>query len=133
MSLGPGIQAQVVGSSSIAAAVEILKTHDQAHRLHDTSLMWHRLRAPSSTSNRDTSRFEGGKSNGLGEVFGGSGRDFISLDEEREDGGMKGLVGRIMEVYGAPNLSDFYPIFGGLDLQGLKKKAFELMGRAFAM
>ncbi|XP_057513888.1 probable (S)-N-methylcoclaurine 3'-hydroxylase isozyme 2 [Actinidia eriantha] len=61
-------------------------------------------------------------------------RDFISLGEEREDGdGMKGLVGRIMELYGAPNLSDFYPILEGLDLQGLKKKAFEVTGKIFAM
>ncbi|KAH7864772.1 hypothetical protein Vadar_033634 [Vaccinium darrowii] len=60
-------------------------------------------------------------------------RDFIGLGEESSSGVMKSLIRRMMEVASAPNLSDFYPILGGLDLQGLKKRSMELMGRTFAM
>ncbi|KAL6979630.1 hypothetical protein U1Q18_021285 [Sarracenia purpurea var. burkii] len=59
-------------------------------------------------------------------------RDFFRLEDEEEkeessesSGGgtkMKGLVRTLAELYSAPNLCDFYPILGGLDLQGLKKK-----------
>uniref|UniRef100_A0A5B7AMB7 (S)-N-methylcoclaurine 3'-hydroxylase isozyme 2 n=1 Tax=Davidia involucrata TaxID=16924 RepID=A0A5B7AMB7_DAVIN len=60
-------------------------------------------------------------------------RDFISLEEESVDGGMKGLVRTMMEVASAPNLADFFPIFGALDLQGLNKKTKELFLRICSM
>ncbi|KAH7864131.1 hypothetical protein Vadar_026110 [Vaccinium darrowii] len=60
-------------------------------------------------------------------------RDFIRLGEENLGGGMKGLIRSIMEVVSAPNLCDFYPILGGLDLQGLKRRGEELVVRIFAM
>ncbi|XP_059655805.1 probable (S)-N-methylcoclaurine 3'-hydroxylase isozyme 2 [Cornus florida] len=69
--------------------------------------------------------------NMLGNVF--ISRDFISLEEENLDGGMKDLVREIMEVSSAPNLSDFYPILGALDLQGLRKKSLELFGKVCAV
>lgn len=50
-----------------------------------------------------------------------------------EDGGIKVLVTRFLEEISAHNLSDFYPIFGGLDLQGLNKKAKEVMGKIYAL
>ncbi|XP_059643857.1 probable (S)-N-methylcoclaurine 3'-hydroxylase isozyme 2 [Cornus florida] len=56
-------------------------------------------------------------------------RDFISLEKESVDGGMKGLVGKYVELISAPNLPDFYPILGALDLQGLNKKAKEVFVR----
>lgn len=53
-------------------------------------------------------------------------RDLVHLDEENEDGGIKGLVRTVMEMAAIPNISDFYPIFQSLDLQGLGKKSKEL-------
>ncbi|KAL6979631.1 hypothetical protein U1Q18_021286 [Sarracenia purpurea var. burkii] len=55
--------------------------------------------------------------------------DFIRLEEEESSGGgmkMKGLVRIIMELASAPNLCDFYPILGRLDVQGLKKKVSQV-------
>ncbi|KAI8546380.1 hypothetical protein RHMOL_Rhmol07G0112800 [Rhododendron molle] len=61
-------------------------------------------------------------------------RDFMGLgEEESSGGGMEGLVRRIMEVASAPNLSDFYPVLGRLDLQGLRKRSEDLVARFFAM
>ncbi|XP_016567604.2 probable (S)-N-methylcoclaurine 3'-hydroxylase isozyme 2 [Capsicum annuum] len=54
-------------------------------------------------------------------------KDMINLDKETEDGGIKSLVRGIVEVASAPNISDFYPIFGKLDLQGLRKKSIRLV------
>ena len=56
-------------------------------------------------------------------------KDFISLKAESVDGGLKGLIRKLMEVSSTPNVSDFFPILGGLDLQGQKKKTMELIGR----
>ena len=56
-------------------------------------------------------------------------KDFISLKDESVDGGLKGIIRKLMEVCSAPNISDFFPILGGLDLQGQTKKTMELVGR----
>ncbi|KAF8380316.1 hypothetical protein HHK36_027798 [Tetracentron sinense] len=69
--------------------------------------------------------------NGLSNVF--VSKDFISLENEGVGGGMKELVRGIMEVASAPNLDDFYPILGGFDLQNLRKKSMELVGRVCTM
>uniref|UniRef100_A0A5B7AP61 (S)-N-methylcoclaurine 3'-hydroxylase isozyme 2 n=1 Tax=Davidia involucrata TaxID=16924 RepID=A0A5B7AP61_DAVIN len=60
-------------------------------------------------------------------------KDFISLEEESVDGGMQGIVRSYIEAISAPNLADFYPIFAGLDLQGLNKKSKELFERICSM
>ncbi|KAE9459572.1 hypothetical protein C3L33_08582, partial [Rhododendron williamsianum] len=61
-------------------------------------------------------------------------RDFMGLGEEESlGGGVEGLVRGIMEVASAPNLSDFYPVLGRLDLQGLRKRSEDLVARFFAM
>ncbi|XP_038687862.1 probable (S)-N-methylcoclaurine 3'-hydroxylase isozyme 2 [Tripterygium wilfordii] len=39
---------------------------------------------------------------------------------------LKALVRTIMEIAMSPNISDFYPILSGLDLQGIKRKGKEL-------
>ncbi|XP_059639220.1 (S)-N-methylcoclaurine 3'-hydroxylase-like protein [Cornus florida] len=59
-------------------------------------------------------------------------RDLISLEKEGVDGGMKSLIRKYIELISASNLSDFYPILGALDLQGLKKKAKEAFMRICA-
>ncbi|XP_059643859.1 (S)-N-methylcoclaurine 3'-hydroxylase isozyme 1-like [Cornus florida] len=60
-------------------------------------------------------------------------RDFIILEKQSVDGGMKGLLGKYIDFISAPNLPDFYPILGALDLQGLNKKAKEAVLRMCAM
>lgn len=56
-------------------------------------------------------------------------KDMVSLEKETEDGGMRNLVRGIVESISAPNISDFYPILGKLDLQGLRKRVLDLMTR----
>ncbi|XP_059645125.1 probable (S)-N-methylcoclaurine 3'-hydroxylase isozyme 2 [Cornus florida] len=58
--------------------------------------------------------------------------DFMRFEKEIVDRGLKDLLGEYMEVTGAPNLSDFYPILGALDLQGLNKNAMEVFRRVCA-
>ncbi|KAG5539704.1 hypothetical protein RHGRI_020046 [Rhododendron griersonianum] len=61
-------------------------------------------------------------------------RDFMGLGEEESlGGGVEGLVRGILEGASAPNLSDFYPVLGRLDLQGLRKRSEDLVARFFAM
>ncbi|KAL6979625.1 hypothetical protein U1Q18_021280 [Sarracenia purpurea var. burkii] len=72
-------------------------------------------------------------------------RDFIRLEEEKEEkssdslessGGRmktKGLVRSIMGVASARNLCDFYPILGGLDVQGLKKNSTQLEMKIYGL
>ncbi|XP_068638777.1 (S)-N-methylcoclaurine 3'-hydroxylase isozyme 1-like [Aristolochia californica] len=60
-------------------------------------------------------------------------KDFIDLEDERAAGGLKGLIWRMMELGSTPNISDFYPILAGLDLQGLKKKAWKCTRSMFAV
>ncbi|MCD7447599.1 hypothetical protein HAX54_032217 [Datura stramonium] len=54
-------------------------------------------------------------------------KDMVNLEKETEDGGMRNLVRGIAEVASAPNISDFYPTLGKLDLQGLRKKSRDLV------
>ncbi|KAJ6712420.1 CYTOCHROME P450 FAMILY 76 SUBFAMILY C POLYPEPTIDE 5-RELATED [Salix purpurea] len=56
-------------------------------------------------------------------------RDLISLEHESEDGGMSSVLKDIARLASTPNISDFYPILGPLDLQGLRKKTMELHRR----
>ncbi|XP_065858922.1 (S)-N-methylcoclaurine 3'-hydroxylase isozyme 1-like [Euphorbia lathyris] len=51
--------------------------------------------------------------------------------EDLENGDMKWLLSRILEVASTPNLSDLYPVLGRFDLQGLQKKIKELHERCF--
>lgn len=60
-------------------------------------------------------------------------KDFISLENEDVDGGMKRLIRTTMEVVSTPNISDLYPILGGLDIQGLRRKSAELAVKINAM
>ncbi|XP_077234638.1 putative (S)-N-methylcoclaurine 3'-hydroxylase isozyme 2 [Tasmannia lanceolata] len=51
-------------------------------------------------------------------------RDVYNLaDKEGNFGGLKDNISRMMELGIAPNLSDFYPILAGLDVQGLYREA----------
>ncbi|XP_027158665.1 probable (S)-N-methylcoclaurine 3'-hydroxylase isozyme 2 [Coffea eugenioides] len=59
--------------------------------------------------------------NFLGQIF--FSKDFISYDEVENGGGMSELIREVMELWTAPNISDLYPVLGGLDLQRLSKKA----------
>ncbi|KAK6935331.1 Cytochrome P450 [Dillenia turbinata] len=56
-------------------------------------------------------------------------RDFMSLEEESAGGGMKGLVRAVTELAATPNISDFYPVFAGLDLQGVHKKSMVVFSK----
>ncbi|KAK3027558.1 LOW QUALITY PROTEIN: hypothetical protein RJ639_042327 [Escallonia herrerae] len=47
------------------------------------------------------------------------------------DGGIKDRIGRILEAYATPNLSDFYPV--NSTLQGLQKKSEVVLERVYAM
>ncbi|KAJ0032045.1 hypothetical protein Pint_14712 [Pistacia integerrima] len=57
-------------------------------------------------------------------------RDLISLEHESLKGGISGLMRNIMEVAATPNISDFYPILAGLDLQRLRKKSNDFFDKA---
>ncbi|KAJ8526878.1 hypothetical protein K7X08_029355 [Anisodus acutangulus] len=57
-------------------------------------------------------------------------KDMVNLEKETEkDGGIKSLIRGMIEVDSAPNISDFYPILGKFDLQGLRKKSIDLMAK----
>uniref|UniRef100_A0A2C9WBU5 Cytochrome P450 n=1 Tax=Manihot esculenta TaxID=3983 RepID=A0A2C9WBU5_MANES len=58
-------------------------------------------------------------------------RDLMSLDQENADLEMNSLLERILQLASTPNISDFYPILGRFDLQGLQKKITELHNRYF--
>ncbi|KAJ4835063.1 hypothetical protein Tsubulata_028832 [Turnera subulata] len=60
-------------------------------------------------------------------------RDLISLEHENEGGGVCTVLEDIAKLASTPNISDFYPILGRLDLQGLQKKTMELHRRSFSM
>ncbi|XP_059639221.1 probable (S)-N-methylcoclaurine 3'-hydroxylase isozyme 2 [Cornus florida] len=59
--------------------------------------------------------------------------DFMSFEKEIVDGGMKALLDKYVEVIGALNVSDLYPILGALDLQGINKKTMEVFMSICAM
>ncbi|KAK9283973.1 hypothetical protein L1049_012231 [Liquidambar formosana] len=58
-------------------------------------------------------------------------KDFISLEDVGPTSGLKGIIWRLMELGIAPNISDFYPILSGLDLQGLNKEFSELINKVY--
>lgn len=61
-------------------------------------------------------------------------KDFVSLESgKKESKGLKRALYRLMRLGTTPNISDFYPIFEGLDPQGLKKKTSEAMNEAFSV
>ncbi|XP_077243124.1 putative (S)-N-methylcoclaurine 3'-hydroxylase isozyme 2 [Tasmannia lanceolata] len=50
-------------------------------------------------------------------------RDVFNLaDKDGASGGLRNHISRIMELGVAPNLADLYPVFAGLDLQGLSRE-----------
>ncbi|KAK3039263.1 hypothetical protein RJ639_027967 [Escallonia herrerae] len=52
-------------------------------------------------------------------------KDFIDLKGEGVAIGLKEVFWKVLELAATPNIADFYPIFYGLDPQGIAKKAFE--------
>ncbi|KAL3523031.1 hypothetical protein ACH5RR_015865 [Cinchona calisaya] len=52
-------------------------------------------------------------------------KDLISFEETQDSSGLNKAMREIVELFATPNISDFYPILSGLDLQGLGKKATE--------
>ncbi|TMW89785.1 hypothetical protein EJD97_016624 [Solanum chilense] len=54
-------------------------------------------------------------------------KDMVNLEKETEDGGIRNLIRGLVEAVSAPNVSDFYPVLGKLDLQGLRKRARYVM------
>ncbi|KAK6947724.1 Cytochrome P450 [Dillenia turbinata] len=60
-------------------------------------------------------------------------RDFVSLEEEMTNGGIKELIRSGMEAASAINISDFYPFLAIFDLQRLKKKVEEVTLQLFSM
>ncbi|KAK6936408.1 Cytochrome P450 [Dillenia turbinata] len=63
----------------------------------------------------------------LGQVF--FTRDFIGFNEGKESGSMSRLMRELSEFWASPNISDLYPILGGLDLQGLSRKSDVCVGK----
>ncbi|XP_031275069.1 LOW QUALITY PROTEIN: probable (S)-N-methylcoclaurine 3'-hydroxylase isozyme 2 [Pistacia vera] len=57
-------------------------------------------------------------------------RDLISLEDDSLKEAISGLMRNITDVVAAPNISDFYPILAGLDLQRLRKKSTDLFNKA---
>ncbi|KAJ6688723.1 3'-HYDROXYLASE ISOZYME putative-RELATED [Salix koriyanagi] len=48
--------------------------------------------------------------------------DLIGLEDDGAATGLKSLMWKMMKLGATPNIADFYPILGGTDLQGLKRK-----------
>ncbi|XP_076953918.1 putative (S)-N-methylcoclaurine 3'-hydroxylase isozyme 2 [Bidens hawaiensis] len=48
-------------------------------------------------------------------------KDFLDLKDEKTAHGLKYRLFKILENSVTPNVSDFFPVVGGLDLQGLRK------------
>jgi hypothetical protein len=59
-------------------------------------------------------------------------KDFLDFNQG-EASGLKGMIRRVMQLATTPNIADFYPIFAGLDLQGLKKKAFKFINEMYGV
>ncbi|XP_055828547.1 probable (S)-N-methylcoclaurine 3'-hydroxylase isozyme 2 [Solanum dulcamara] len=58
--------------------------------------------------------------NTLGNLF--FSKDLCDLDYERNTSGIKGVIRKFVELGATPNISEFYPVFDALDLQGLRKQ-----------
>lgn len=52
-------------------------------------------------------------------------KDFLSFEDQGTASGLKGIIWRMMELGTAPNIADFYPLFRGMDPQGLAKQAVD--------
>jgi hypothetical protein len=59
----------------------------------------------------------------------GFSRDVADLDEQDECKDFQGVCAEIMEVAGAPNVSDFFPLLAAADLQGARRRMARLFGR----
>ncbi|KAF3639877.1 hypothetical protein T459_09286 [Capsicum annuum] len=49
-------------------------------------------------------------------------KDLCHLDYEMNTSGIKHIIRKLLELGVMPNVSDFYPVFDALDMQGLRKK-----------
>ncbi|KAG5616873.1 hypothetical protein H5410_016697 [Solanum commersonii] len=58
--------------------------------------------------------------NTLGNLF--FSKDLCDLDYETNTSGIKHVIRKFVELGAMPNISDFYPLFDALDLQGLRKQ-----------
>ncbi|XP_060203521.1 probable (S)-N-methylcoclaurine 3'-hydroxylase isozyme 2 [Lycium barbarum] len=58
--------------------------------------------------------------NTLGNLF--FSKDLCDLDCEGNTSGIKHVIRKFVELGAMPNISDFYPIFDALDIQGLRKQ-----------
>ncbi|XXG76077.1 hypothetical protein AAC387_Pa08g0505 [Persea americana] len=59
-------------------------------------------------------------------------RDVFSLGD-KENSGLKHVFSRSLELGMAPNLADFYPWLGGLDVQGLNKEATSIVKKIYGI
>ncbi|XXG76075.1 hypothetical protein AAC387_Pa08g0503 [Persea americana] len=59
-------------------------------------------------------------------------RDVFSLGD-KENSGLKHVFSRFLELGMAPNLADFYPWLGGLDVQGLNKEATGIIKKIYGI
>ncbi|KAL9338452.1 hypothetical protein Peur_070221 [Populus x canadensis] len=57
--------------------------------------------------------------------------DLIGLEDDGATTGLKSLMWRMMKLGATPNIADFYPILGGLDPQGLKRKMAVCVNQMF--
>jgi hypothetical protein len=57
--------------------------------------------------------------------------DLIGLEDDGATTGLKSLVWRMMKLAATPNIADFYPILGGIDPQGLKRKMAVCVNQMF--
>ncbi|MCD7472953.1 hypothetical protein HAX54_014391 [Datura stramonium] len=58
--------------------------------------------------------------NTLGNIF--FSKDLCDLDYEGNTSGIKHVIRKFVELGAMPNISEFYPVFDALDMQGLKKQ-----------
>ncbi|PHT53096.1 hypothetical protein CQW23_07558 [Capsicum baccatum] len=58
--------------------------------------------------------------NTLGNLF--FSKDLCQLDYEGNTSGIKHVIRKLVELGAMPNISDFYPVFDALDIQGLRKQ-----------
>lgn len=66
--------------------------------------------------------------NVMGNIF--LSKDLLTFDIEGEGKGMTKVIKRLVQLLTEGNISDYYPILAGLDLQGLRAEAIEC-GRKF--
>lgn len=59
-------------------------------------------------------------------------KDVFGLGD-KENSGLKHALSRSLELGMAPNLADFYPWLGGLDVQGLNKEATGIVKKVYGI